>query len=199
MVSRKLFVEGGGDHRDLEDECRRGFSKFLEKAGCTKKMPRIIACGGRAQAVDRYTTAMQEKKATDKVALLVDSECPVAAAYSGKPWGHLSEGSAGGFSKPSGARDKDAHLMVECMEAWFLADLAGLQKGLGKAYTKISVPHAGRIELISKTDVMSLMESAASGRYSKGGQSFKILAQIEPTKVAEASLWAKRFIDEMKK
>lgn len=202
MVTRSLFVEGGGDQRILEDECRKGFRIFLEKAGCSGRMPRIIACGGRSKAMDSFQTALRGKKDGDKVHLLVDSECAVDAAHTAnqKPWDHLAQASAGGFAKPDGATDCDAHLMVECMESWFLADLPGLQKGLGKVYARITVPHGGgNVELLTKAQVMELMERAASGRYSKGGQSFKILAQLDPSQVENKSVWAKRFLDEMRK
>ena len=33
MVSIKIYVEGGGDRKDLKTRCRQGFSKFFEKAG----------------------------------------------------------------------------------------------------------------------------------------------------------------------
>jgi hypothetical protein len=34
----KLYVEGGGDYKDLQIECWRGFCEFLEKAGLKGKM-----------------------------------------------------------------------------------------------------------------------------------------------------------------
>jgi hypothetical protein len=43
MVKRQLHVEGGGDSKSsfLASECRKAFSKLLEKAGVTNK-PRVI-------------------------------------------------------------------------------------------------------------------------------------------------------------
>lgn len=47
MVEAKVYVEGGGDRKDLKSKCREGFRKFFEKAGLTGRMPRIVTCGGR--------------------------------------------------------------------------------------------------------------------------------------------------------
>ncbi len=45
-----IYVEGGGDTRRQQTDCRKAFSKFFEKAGFKGKMPTIIACGGRSIA-----------------------------------------------------------------------------------------------------------------------------------------------------
>ena len=66
-----LYIEGGGDQAVLHDELRRGFIMFLSKAGCKGNMPRIVACGGRNQAFDRFQTALNTG---NKAVLLVDSE-----------------------------------------------------------------------------------------------------------------------------
>ena len=52
MVTVRLYVEGGGDSKKLRVQCRRGFRKFVEKAGLKGRMPRIVACGGRQAEVD---------------------------------------------------------------------------------------------------------------------------------------------------
>jgi hypothetical protein len=68
-------------------------------------MPRIIACGGRDDAFDRFRHAPEEQHAI----LLVDSEGPVAT----KPWVHLK--ARDGWD-PGAATDDQAQLMVACME-----------------------------------------------------------------------------------
>ena len=59
----KLYVEGGGDSKVLQSECRRGFREFLEKAGLSGKMPSISACGGRRSAYEDYCTAIKNGEA----------------------------------------------------------------------------------------------------------------------------------------
>ena len=65
----KLYVEGGGDAAALKTACREGFAKFLGKAGLAGRMPRIVACGSRADAYDSFCTAIGNGEAA---MLLVD-------------------------------------------------------------------------------------------------------------------------------
>ena len=83
----KVHVEGGGDGKALRTKCRRGFRSFFEKANLAGRMPRVIACGGRAGAFDRFRTALRARKAHEFIVLLVDSEAPVAPGSG--PWQHL--------------------------------------------------------------------------------------------------------------
>jgi hypothetical protein len=56
-------------------------------------MPRIVACGGRNQAYDRFQTAL---KNGEHCFLLVDSEIPVDNKYMNLPWQHLAQPACGG-------------------------------------------------------------------------------------------------------
>jgi len=71
MVDCKLYVEGGGGSKLLRTECRAGFSVFLEKAGLRDAMPRIVACGSRNEAYDKFCIAVEHGQ---RAFLLVDSE-----------------------------------------------------------------------------------------------------------------------------
>jgi hypothetical protein len=116
----KIYVEGGGDRKDLKSKCREGFSNFFEKAGFKGRMPRIMACGGRKSTYDDFCTALEIAEAEEFIMLLVDSEDPVQDGMA--PWTHLAAREGDGWSRPAAAVDDTAHLMVQCMEAWFLAD-----------------------------------------------------------------------------
>ena len=80
-------------------------------------MPRVVACGGRQQALDKFCVAHQGARADDFVALLVDSEGPVAGNDS---WEHVG-------LHPPGVSGDQIHLMMQAMEAWFHADKTPLQ------------------------------------------------------------------------
>lgn len=200
-----LYVEGGGDDAQLLSECRKGFNRFLEKAGLKGKMPRVKACGSRANAFDRFKTACA--KGDVYPILLVDSECAVPPEYADggydnwKPWDHVKQREGDGLEKPSNASDKQLHFMTQCMESWFLADLDALAKFYGNGFDAKqlgSIPDS--VETIAKKDVFTRLENASEktktkGVYSKGGHSFKLLEKIDPNKVAAKSKWAKRFIE----
>jgi hypothetical protein len=196
MVSVKLYVEGGGDSDALRSRCREGFSSFLEKAGFKGRMPRIVACGGRRSSYDRFKTACESG---DTALLLIDSEDHVSVA---SPWVHLANRTGDGFAKPQHATDDHCHLMVVCMESWFLADKGALARFFGQGFNANSLPKNTNIELVPKEDIYAGLQSATSNcktkaPYGKGEHSFQILRLIAPDKINNASPWAKRFLEKL--
>lgn len=195
MVSVRLYVEGGGDSKDLRIQCRRGFRKFVEKAGLQGRMPRISACGGRQRAYDSFVTALDA--GTNIPVLLVDSERPVTDASA---WEHLRQ--RDGWPRPSGAHENHCHLMAQVMESWFLADRPTLKTFYGPKFHENSLPSNPRIEQIAKADVLNGLARAtrntSKGRYDKGSASFAILAEVDPSKVERSAPHAKRFLDTLR-
>ena len=195
-MSVAIYVEGGGDSKQLKADCRRGFRKFFEKAGLENRMPRIHACGSRNKAFDRFSTAFDRLPSDGNTTLLlVDSEGPVAPRAT--PWSHLKKRDR--WTLPPGASNDHVHLMVQFMESWFLADRECLAEYFGSGFGKASLPANPNVEEVPKGAVMSGLKRATksckSGPYSKGGHSFRILAEIDPAKVKAASPYAKRLID----
>lgn len=208
MVGVKLYVEGGGTTNLLKTACRQGFSEFLAKAGLAGKMPRIVACGSRQDAYAAFCAALQNG---EPALLLVDSEGPVSAQYQqGKPdewqpWQYLLNQSGDGWLKPATASDSHCHLMVQCMESWLLADRQILQVFFDRGFNVNALPSTTHpLESVNKSDLYQALANATKNcktkvAYDKGAHSFKLLALIDPAKVARASAWAARFIDEVKK
>jgi len=196
VVAVKLYVEGGGDSEALQRRCREGFRGFLEKAGFAGRMPRIVACGGRQSAYDRFKIACES---SETALLLIDSEVCVSTP---SPWSHLMNRPGDGFAKPRNASDGHCHLMVVCMESWFLADKDAISRFFGQGFHAGALPQNTDIEAVSKDDVYAGMQSATShcktkAPYGKGDHSFRILLLIAPEKVKNASPWAKRFLEEL--
>ena len=203
----KIYVEGGGDSAALKSACREGFTSFFEKAGLIGFMPRVVACGGRQDAFESYCTAVQSG---DDAVLLVDSEAPVHAQHQQRdpatwqPWQHLKQRQCDGWDKPDEVADTDCHLMVQCMESWFLADRETLKKFFGQGFKERSLPAAGNaVEEVSKTQVYQSLANATKdcktkAQYGKGEHSFKLLAAVNPVTVTAASPWAARLLTQMK-
>ena len=88
MVKRSagvsVFVEGGGRGDSSIIECRKAFSRLIERAGFQGRMPNVVACGSRGQAFDYFQQACKE--GTRDSLLLVDSEGPVTQE---SPWEHV--------------------------------------------------------------------------------------------------------------
>ena len=190
MVGVKLYVEGGGDSKELKTACRKGFRTFIERAGLAGMMPRVVACGSRNDTYDRFKTAHAQ---SDGLAmLLVDAEDPVTAQGT---WQHLQ--TLDGWSRPAGATDDQCHLMVQVMESWFLADVDALESFYGQGFRPGPISAITNVEAVSKQDVLSrLGQAAGTGKraYRKERHSFQILAMLDPVKVKDASPHADRFI-----
>ena len=125
----------------------------------------------------------------------VDSEAPVADGQSS--WEHLKV--RDGWDCPSSATDDNAHLMVQCMESWFLADRETLAVFYGQGFNPNALPKQTNIEKIPKNDVNQGLDAATrytktKGKYHKTRHGFEILALIAPHKVRQVSEYADRLL-----
>ena len=89
------------------------------------------------------------------------------------------------------------------MEAWFLADRAALARYFGDGFSENSLPRRTDVEEVSKQDLdrglnTATRHSKPKGAYRKGRDSFAILADLDPDKVANASPHAKRFLETLR-
>jgi len=186
-VKIHIYVEGGGDQNLTLTKCRRGFSQFFKKIVPTNCQPKIIACGSRMQAYNRFCTALVQYPDAFCI-LLVDSEAPVADDRNS--WIHLKM--RDNWDCPDLATDDNAHLMVQCMESWFLADRKTLAKFYGQGFNPNALPKQANIEKIHKNDVNQGLDAATrhtktKGKYHKTRHGFDLLAQIEPCKIRQVS------------
>lgn len=193
-MSVTVYIEGGGNGKELRTRCRQGFSEFFRKAGLAGRMPKLVACGAREKAYDRFCSALGR---SDEIfiVLLVDSEGPVTE--NAGPWTHLRE--RDNWRKPTQATDENAHLMVQCMEAWFFADKETLANYFGNGFNRNALSNQAAVENIARIDIEQGLKNATQqckpkGRYNKGRHSFAILGQINPEKVIAASPHARQLI-----
>ena len=133
------------------------------------------------------------------IVLLVDSEGPVAEESG--PWLHLRN--RDGWSRPDDATDENAHLMVQFMEAWFLADKDRVEAFFGRGFNRNAFPGNQNIEEVAKADVLNGLKNATrqcqpKGEYGKGRNSFELLFEIDPSKVQAASPHAERLISTLR-
>jgi hypothetical protein len=194
----RIYVEGGGDQRANLARCREGFAEFFRKVLPSGHLPRVIACGGRNAVLDHFKIDLETCR-EGFVAMLVDSEGPVEKA--GACWEHLL--ARDNWPKPPGAGDDQAHLMVQCMESWFLADKQTLSGFYGQGFLTGSLPRRANIEEIPKDDVSRSLQHATrntktKGEYHKTRHGFELLSLIDPAKVAKASAHAKRLVKVVK-
>ncbi|MBF0212034.1 MAG: DUF4276 family protein [Magnetococcales bacterium] len=198
MVKVVLYIEGGGERgqaaKDLPIQMRRAFKKFLSKAGIPEGRFLVVRCGSRNQAYHDFCKALSGVSGTHDVPLLlVDSESEVSA---NNAWAHLKQ--RDDWDQPSGSEDQHAHLMVQCMENWFLADKQAVANYYGNGFQQSALPNTQPIEHAIKKDLLDGLANASRNttkkEYSKGNHAFSILERLDPKKVMQSSPWACRLL-----
>ena len=197
MVKAQLYVEGGG-HKTQRARCRKAFQVFFKKAGLQGRLPRAFASGNRDKAYDAFCTALTAKK-VDFAILLVDSEKAVDPNVASRSYLRQA-----GLDKLANVHDDQVHLMVQCMEAWFLADLKSLENYFGRNFSANALPKEGNVEVIPKDDLLDRIKLATrktrnNKAYDKGDDTFRILEILDPELVCKASPRAKHLIDVLRK
>ncbi|MFV8749749.1 DUF4276 family protein [Nannocystaceae bacterium ST9] len=192
-IQRTLYVEGAAqNNKASRSEFRKALGKLFERAGIRMK-PSVVPCGSRQRAFETFCSALAKADSDEVVLLLVDSEAPVTTE---DPWEHVRRREGDGWVKPERATPDQLHLMVQMMEAWFLADPDALERHFGKGFRRDALPKHADIEKVAKLEVYRALEAATtptkSGPYGKGSHSFKILAELDPKKLEAASPWAQR-------
>ena len=193
-----LYVEGGGSRAELRSQCRKGFNDLLTRAGFAGRLPRVVACGSRNAAFDRFQTSLGSAKGYSL--LLVDSEGHVASANQthnpSGAWRHLD--SQDGWQRPNAAQDDQAQLMVTCMETWLVADRSAVGSHF-PGMNRNALPPSVGLESRRKEDVRAALDSATSpshkGRYDKTRDSFDLLGKIDPIALKRDLPHFRRFID----
>lgn len=190
-MSAHLYIEGAESKED-QVRCREGFRNLIGKLGfaASKKMPRLSACGGRNAAFDNFKTAHAQRKPGDYIALLVDSEDPVADGD--KTWEHLK--TRDNWDRPAGADDGQVLLMTTCMETWILADRAALKKHYGHKLQENALPPLIDLERRNRKEVHDKLTQATrdcSNAYAKGKRSFEVVGILNPTALSSLPAFAR--------
>lgn len=160
-------------------------------------MPRVVRCGGRERAFDRFQTAVGNPCRGQIPLLLVDSETRVAGGGSG--WRHLHGRDKWG--RPRGVGDDQVFLMVQVMETWFLADQRALREFFGASLRESALRHWKDLEDVPKRDVLEALGRATAGcarPYAKGKVSFELLERIDPAQVEDKCPHAKALLDRLR-
>jgi hypothetical protein len=184
LVNARIFLEGGGDSKELQSRCRAGFRKLLESTGFAGRMPALVACGGRTAAFRDFGTQHAKAEPGSFVGLLVDSEDPVDDAE--QPWKHLMERD-GKAVKPNDAQDEQVFLMTTCMETWIVCDRATLKGHYGASLQDSAFPPLIDLEKRGRAEVQKALERATrncTNAYAKGQRSFEILGTLDPDALA---------------
>ena len=183
MVKVRIFIEGGSSGKISDKVFKEAWTAFFAAAGLSGRMPRIVRGEGRSTTFRKFRTA--RRRTNELLLLLVDSEGPVAAGHSA--WQHLRN--SDNWDQPIGAGDDSAYLMVQVMEAWFLADRDALRRFFGPSLNENHFREWQNLEAVPKDTIYSALEQATRDcqqQYQKGKISFQLLGEISPGLVAAA-------------
>lgn len=191
MVSAiRIYCEGGGKGPNTRGPFRSGLRQFFRSVVALAQEKRVgfdlIPCGSREQTYRHFKTALAAHPKAFNV-LLVDAEAPVAQSLQNS-WKHLEV--QDGWDSMNCAEDH-CYLMVQAMEAWFIADRDALQKFYGQGFNANSIPKNRNVEEIAKDQLEAALRKASKktqpGEYQKIRHGAKLLARIESKKVRQAS------------
>jgi hypothetical protein len=187
-VKVRLYVEGGpkGTNADGLRRFRNGFKQHFLKLDPRLSSLGVSPCGSTEETIRDYARAVSEREPDCMVAMLVDSDAPVAT---GTPAMHLQ--TKLDFAKiPAEARES-VFLMVQCMEAWLVVDVNALEKCFGKKLKANALPPNPNIESVTKRDLLSAFANAIrdtpGAPYHKINHGAKILAELNPVIVGNRS------------
>jgi hypothetical protein len=97
----------------------------------------------------------------------------------------------GDWDKPLEVDDINCHLMVQTMDAWFIADIETLEKFYGKDFKKNALPKNYNVENIDKDTLFNSLKKAtrdtSKGEYHKIKHASKLLELIDADKICQAS------------
>jgi hypothetical protein len=199
-----VYIEGGGNTAEQKAELRQGFDALFasekSKARGKRGSLKFICCGGRQQAYEAFINSLTVNP-TAMNALLVDSETPIAPVPANKAEdakariAHLQQkdGTAGrgqgdGWELGNVPPER-VHLMVQCMEAWIVADPDALEAFYRQNFKRDSLPKRPDLEQEPKADLSEKLKNATKdtqkGEYGKIKHASKLLLAIDPVKVAE--------------
>lgn len=195
MSGIAIYVEGGGDNVHQKAELRAGLDALLraqkDAARVRKLRWKLVPCGTRGAAYEAFAYALAMEPSAINI-LLVDSEEGITAETGDKQRDaelrvtHLTMRDGWDLT---GANPERIHLMVQCMEAWIVADADAFTEFYGQYVSRNSLPMRQNLEEEAKTDIYDKLDRATSdrritkGKYGKITHASQLLQRIDPGKV----------------
>jgi hypothetical protein len=210
MKGIHIYWEGGGDTAHQRAEFRKGLQALLKPQGDALRKRRlswqVIACGGRNATCDDFLHDLGSSDGILRV-LLVDSE--EAIPHEEKIPENLPDDQKQAIRERNASARRDhlirrdgwklahvpaeqIHLMVQCMEAWIVADPDALSRHYGKRFDRSKLPNRDNLEDEPKPRLYEHLNKATqptpAGPFLEGAAKCriapKLLAAVRPEQVA---------------
>ena len=191
-----IVFEGSSDLRSGYSQL---FQAHRDRARAKRLRFKLVAGGPRTETIKDFLRFCSTEPSSLNV-LLIDSEGPVTdtVRYISDSIRSLSVWNAGGFCS-----DEQLHLMVQAMEAWFVADPQSLRRHFGRDYNTRALPSPQAAETVSAADLVTairrgLPHSRRRRGYDKVSDGVELLRWIDVDIVSQhcvhfRRLWA--FLD----
>ena len=197
MSGINIFMEGGGDSMATRAALRQGMDTFLQPLKQTARDRgwywKLVCRGPRGEAFRAFCDAMSDSDDT-VLALLVDAEGPVR----GSVRCHLADKDKDGWDL-SAVPEDHIHLMVQAMEAWFVADPTSIAEYYGQGFRKDALSSAQNLEGVTTYNLKHWLRAAtrhsSKGDYHKTRHASDLLKLIDPERVAAHCRHCKRLFD----
>ena len=198
----RIYVEGGGNESSKAN-LREGFNQFLQtvrdRARSSKLRWQVVPSGSREDTYKAFRAGLSSH-AEDQVLLLVDSEGEVT----GSPIEHLCGKGKGGWDREL-LSDENCHLMVQLMEAWFIADVEKLAEFYGQGFRESAIPRTKDVEKVDKKRVLDSLTKATANTSKRAydkkrdRHASELLRCIRPEKVRQKSRHCARLFTALEK
>lgn len=213
MKKVKIYFEGGTPRGQksnpanefLDRKLRLGLQQFLQKSLSNKEKVSISVdlCGSGTMACEKFFSDIKRNVAPDVIKiLLVDAESPVEKTEKRSRIEHLQKPNSHGhkFTQQLASIDeKLCHLMVQEMEAWFVADAEAIKKAFRSDFKENVIQKTSDVEQYDKDKLADLMYRATNQKYVANKEKYQksetkleysgiILENLDPQKVYDKSV-----------
>lgn len=188
----KLYVEGGGKHssKNATIKLQRGFDAFLKElkdlANSKNISFKIIPSGSIEDTYKKFDLSIRKSPQAFNL-LLVDADKAVPIGETARVFLQREHKKW----KLKTVKDEQCHLMVQMMEAWFIADVDSLKNYYGQGFNDKSIPKSANVETIDKMRVETGLKTATKdttkGEYQKINHGGILLEKIDAKKVRRAA------------
>ncbi|HQU44967.1 MAG TPA: DUF4276 family protein [Pirellulales bacterium] len=174
MKTISVYVEGGGHLMQQRKELRKGLDALMrvqKEAALAKGLRwRVVPSGNNQEAYEAFQAELRVADDDAIVVLLVDSDAPLPGETGNETVdaqarvAHLANLQGWSFQKVD---PHQVHLMVQCMEAWIVADPDALNGYYGKKFHAKKLPVRPNLEEEPKADLYKKL-AAVTRDTSKG-------------------------------
>ena len=187
--SIEIYIEGGGDGADGKRSLRLGFDALLQRQKSAARERglrwKIVMRGSRHKAFDAFRDATSKAAKDEIIALLVDAEGTLSDTSPKGRVAHLTKRDGWDLTNMASER---VHLMVQCMEAWIVADPEILANYYGQDFSRNALSSRQDLEDEPNKSLCGGLAQATrrtqKGEYKKIQHASDLLQKLRPEQVA---------------